>query len=231
MKQLVGIFFLLFISSFSWALDIVYEERLPYVEKQNETVSGLVATPAMNALSLSKIDYVLKEKPSKRHLLEIESNQTEMCALGWFKNPARESFAKFSKALYKDQPMGIMARSEDESLFADISIDQLLAKELLLLTKASYSYGAFLDKKITQFNTKKIEVYSNNEKMLQLISKKRADYMFVSKEEASLFLNQSEFKSLKFYPVIDMPEGNSRYLICSKKVSDETLSRLNQYIE
>lgn len=231
MKQLYVIFSLCIINSFMFALDIVYEERIPYVQKQDNTVIGLVATPALKALTQANVEFNLKEKPSKRHLVEIESNQNEICALGWFKNPTRETFAKFTKALYKDEPMGIIARNEDINTFNEINIEQLLSKKLVLLTKASYSYGTYIDEKIANMGTKKIEVYSTNEKMLLLISKKRGDYMFMSYEEASLFLNQPEFQTLKFYKIKEMPEGNSRYLICSKQVSEDTISRINQYIE
>ncbi len=231
MKKLIFILFIFYFNTSLFALDIVYEERVPYIKKNGDTLSGLVGTVAMKALTQSKIDFVLKERPSKRHLTEIKSNQIQMCALGWFKNLERESFAKFSKPLYQDAPMGIVARYEDESLFLNQTIEELLMQKLILLTKASYSYGMYIDEKIQHLGVKKIEVYADNEKMLELISKKRADFMLISVEEASLFLSHPKFKQLKFYKINKMPFGNSRYFICSKKVSDETISLINQYIE
>ena len=50
-----------------------------------------------------------------------------------------------------------------------------------ILTKASYSYGKFLDDKIEQYKIIKKEVYTDNENMLLLIERKRADFMFISK--------------------------------------------------
>lgn len=216
---------------FSQNLEIVFEERIPYVEKNKLSLKGLVATPAINALNEAKINYTLEEKPSKRHLYEIKANKKPICALGWFKNPDREKFAKFTQALYQDASLGIIARNDRAKEFVDITIDDLLKKKYEVLTKASYSYGKFLDDKLIQYNTNKKEVYANNKKMLLLIERKRADFMFISKEEADLLFTKNNYKNISFYKISGMPEGNKRYLICSKKVDDKIINQINQYLK
>ncbi len=214
------------------SLIIAYEERVPYVEKYSDSIKGLVATPIIKALQYSKIKYELKEKPSKRHLYEIEANINKMCAVGWFKNTQREKFAKFTLPLYQDMPLGIISRKENENILKNIPIDKLLKnRNLSLLSKASYSYGSFLDEKIKNFKTIKKEVYTNNKKMLSMIVAKRADYLFISEEEAKILLNNKAMNDLKFFSVKNIPKGNKRYLICSKNVSDETIKLINEYIK
>jgi len=214
------------------SLIIVYEERIPYVERYSNSINGLVATPVIKALQDSKIKYKLKEKPSKRHIYEIKANINKMCAIGWFKNTKREEFAKFTLPLYQDVPLGIISRKENQNILKNISIDDLLKNEnLSLLTKASYSYGSFLDEKIKKYKTIKREVYTNNKKMLSMISSKRADYLFISEEEAKILLNDKTMNSLKFFKVKNIPKGNKRYLICSKNVSDKTIKLINKYIK
>lgn len=229
MKKFIFLFFCLFsiILKAENSLVIVYEERIPYVEKDSNSVKGLVATPAIKALNKAKIDYILKEKPSKRHLYEIKANIIPMCALGWFKNKKREIYSKFTLPLYQDNPLGIVSRIEFDKLLTDINVDKLLKSKLSILTKASYSYGNFIDKKIEKYKTKKKEVYANNKKMLNLIEKKRADFMFISKEEANLLLKKNNYPNLKFYKINNIPKGNKRYLICSKKVSDNLINKIN----
>ncbi|RXJ61632.1 transporter substrate-binding domain-containing protein [Halarcobacter anaerophilus] len=213
-------------------LEIAYEERIPYVKKENNSLTGLVATPAIKALNEAKISYVLKEKPSKRHLFEIKANVNKICALGWFKNKEREKYAKYTLPLYQDKPFGIIAKKEKNIELENINIDKLLNnKKYTVLTKASYSYGNFLDKKIENYKIKKSEVYSNNEKMLTLIERGRADFMFISKEEATLLLKKNNYKNLLFYKIEGIPKGNKRYLICSKKVPDELIEKINLYIK
>lgn len=224
--------FATFLNANDDVLHIVYEQRAPYVENTKNSVKGLVATPAIKALEKAKINYILKEKPSKRHLYEIKSNTNMMCALGWFKTPEREKFAKFTLPLYQDDPLGIVSRKENHKKFENIDINQLLQdKSLSLLTKASYSYGIFLDEKIIQNKVDKREVYSDNSKMLTLIEAKRADYMFISKEEADLLFKKNKYKDLQFYKIKNMPKGSNRYLICSKLVSDNIIEKINKYLK
>lgn len=212
--------FLLLLSSFyllAQPLEIVYEQRIPYVEKTQNSISGLVATPAIKALNKAKIDYILKEKPSKRHLYEIEANTKRICALGWFKNKHREKFAKYTLSLYQDNPLGIIAKSDRKSEFLGIDIDTLLKKPISILTKESYSYGEFLDKKLKLYKVRTNSVYIDNEKMVTLIKNNRADFMFISPEEAKLLLKDLAFKDISFYKIKGIPKGNKRYLICSKR--------------
>ncbi|XOB63235.1 hypothetical protein ACMC56_05355 [Campylobacterota bacterium DY0563] len=214
------------------SLIIVYEERIPYVKNDSNSITGLVATPAIQALKYSGIKYQLKEKPSKRHLYEIKANINKICAVGWFKNIQREEFAKFSYPLYQDKPLGIISRNENKNILKNISIDDLLKnKNLSLLTKASYSYGKFLDEKIKKYKTKNKIVYTDNKKMISMIAAKRADYLFISEEEAKILLDDELSKNLKFFRVSNIPKGNKRYLICSKSVKDNTLKRINKYIK
>ncbi len=212
-------------------LEIVFEERVPYIQKTNSSINGLVATPAIKALDATKINYILKEKPSKRHLYEIQANKKPICALGWFKNPAREKFAKFTLPLYQDYSMGIIARKDRKTDFTNISIDNLLKNNYKILTKASYSYGKFLDNKLEEYKITKKEVYTDNENMLLLIEKKRADFMFISKEESTLLFQKNQYKDISFYDIKGMPKGNKRYLICSKKVDDNIINKINLYLK
>lgn len=230
-------FIIIYIFFFSFlygndSLTVVYEERIPYVKKVENSVEGLVASPIIKALEKGKIDYKLKERPSKRHLYEIKANTIPMCAMGWFKNKEREKYAKYTHFVYQDNPMGIIARKNPLGIYPNMDIDNLLLnKKNSLLTKASYSYGKLLDEKIDSFKVNKKEVYNDNQKMLELISKKRADYMFMTKEEAQILLNKVNIPNLQFYPIKNIPKGNKRYLICSKKVSNKIIEKINENIK
>ncbi len=230
-------FFLLLVASFSLVasetIEIDFEERPPYVVKDEKSLKGILGSVVVEAFDKADIEYILMEKPSKRHLHEIKANREKLCAIGWFKNSEREEYGKYSDYLYQDKPMGVITRRDDTRFEKLSGIDGLLEdKNLKLLVKASYSYGAFIDEKIQKYNTPKQEVYSDNIKMLTLISKKRADYLFISYEEAEDILEESKLKDrLKFVEIDGMPEGNKRYLICSKKVSDEEIAKINSYIK
>lgn len=216
--------------SFAQSVEIVYEKRPPYIEKKENTITGILGDVLINALDKAKITYTIHEKPSKRHLHEIKANRSVLCAVGWFKNPEREKFAKYTKPLYQDKPMGILTRTNHPLIKENLTIDQLLSnKSLIILGKKSYSYGKFIDEKIKEYNNKKRDVNSDNITMLKLIEKKRADFMFISYEEATSLLKEYSNKdALQFVALKEMPEGNKRYLICSKKTDDTIINLINK---
>ena len=228
------LFFLVFTSSlFSQVLEVLYEERIPYVIKKGNSLEGLAADPLIKALEKSGILYKLKEKPSSRHLFEIKADKKAVCAIGWFKNPQRELFALYTKPLYEDKPLGIIARKDNMKVKSKKDINMLFSdKELSLLAKKSYSYGKELDKKILKYKVKKRDVNSDNIKMLKLILIKRADYMLVSHEEAKVILEEyPEKQMLEFIRLKGFPKGNKRYLICSRSTGGNVIDNINKYLE
>ncbi len=229
-KILLKVLLLTLASINIYALEVVYEPRDPYVKEISDSIAGLVATPLIKALNDTNIKYTLKNNPSKRHLKLIQSNKKEICAVGWFKNPKREEFAKFSKALYRDKPMGILTHV-NSNIQDGIDINELInTDKISILIKDSYSYGSFIDEKLKLLKVKKSK--ASNVKMVSMISKKRADFMFISHEEASMITKNHKYKdNIKFVNVKGVPAGNKRYLICSKKVSDNIIENINKYLK
>ncbi len=213
-----------------FSLEIIYEPRVPYIVENDKSIEGFVATPLIKALQKSNIKYTLKNKPSKRHLSEIASNKNPICAIGWFKNTNRERFAKFSKHIYQDKPLGILTHRLTH--IKENSDIEKIAQEnkFKVLIKESYSYGDFLDGLIKDMIIKKTDAKNYN--MVTMIAKRRADMMFISYEEAMHYLDEHKYKSrIKFIPLSGMPEGNKRYLICSKSVDDKTIEKINRNIK
>lgn len=68
--------------------------------------------------------------------------------------------------------------------------------------------------------------------MIRMIMANRADFMFISEEEAAYSIEQAGFapNELQLIHVRDMPEGEKRYLMCNKNVPDEVIEKLNQFI-
>lgn len=220
--------------SLAWAkpLELIYEERPPYLVKEGENFTGLVVSPLIKALENARIAYVFKEKPSKRHLHEVKNSSIPLCAVGWFKNPERETYARYTKPLYQDRPTGILARKNNTAVTSIKTIEQLVKQtELTMLSKKSYSYGPFVDKLVAEHGIEKREVGVDNAKMLSLLAKQRADYMFISYEEAHELLKTHPQKDkLVFIGLEGMPEGNHRYLVCSKATDEAMILRINEQL-
>jgi hypothetical protein len=68
--------------------------------------------------------------------------------------------------------------------------------------------------------------------MLQMIQAGRADYFFISQEEAEVLIaaSGSPPKHFKYIRFIDMPKGNKRYIMFSPLIEDEIISEINTVI-
>lgn len=212
----------------------LYNERPPYMLGDNKGhVSGLTASVADYALRKAGIPFQWREVPSQRQMQYLRENQVEVAAVGWFKNAERESFCKFSIPLYKDKEIVLLAKSRNEKVSKHKALDSLfLDKNLVLLLKKGYSYGKFIDDKIRKSSIRKFSTTGENFQMIKMIYMGRADCMFIAHEEADYVieyagLNTTDFKIIS---LTDIPEGEYRHILFSKRVDDRIISKVNKYI-
>lgn len=215
-------------------LVLYYHERRPYYMHYRGEVHGLVADNVTLALNNAGIAFIWEEVPASRQLALLKNNSTKSCAVGWFKTPERELFAKFTAPVYQDKPHVVVTRAQNELLVSGISLEGVLSHwQLRLLVKSGYSYGPVIDAALKDKKPWLIPTTTDNYSMLQMIRNHRADYCFMSEEEAGdllLFsnLNQADFKIIH---ISDMPKGSKRYVLCSNKVEDDIIGRVNTAIE
>jgi uncharacterized protein (TIGR02285 family) len=221
----------------AWAEDdliIYYHERAPYSAKQADgSVRGITADIVTQAMSVAGVPYRWEELPSARQMEVIKRDQGAACGLGWFKRPDRETFAKFSAAIYRDLPTIVVARSGDTRFTGKPSIEALFSNPALtLLTKTGYSYGAEIDAKIGAEKPKARADSSDNRIMLGMVSRERVDYMIMAEEEAKDMLSRSDLADagLAIYHLANPPSGEYRYLMCTKSVPDATIAKISAAI-
>jgi polar amino acid transport system substrate-binding protein len=211
-----------------------FNERPPYLKPEADgSASGLTATPAGNAFKKSGVPMQWAKTPTNRQLHLLKSNAGKDCAIGWFKNAKREAFAKFTKPLYRDQPLIVLAPSGFNPP-ANAKLEDLLSdKKTRVLVKDQFSYGPFIDALMAKYNPPKTAAAVESHRMVQMLKAGRADIMFSSPEEADYFIQQSglagnEVKKISFP---DVPQGDLRYIMCSKQVPDEIIAKLNAHID
>ena len=207
-----------------------YHERPPYYMTGPLGVYGICVDPVKQAFSRAKIPFRWEKTPAKRQLDIVKSNQSKDCLIGWFKNPEREKFAKYSHFIYQDKPTIALARADNDKIISNRPLDETLVNsDLVLLRKNGYSYGSFIDTKITRLIPRQEMTNAENIGMLKMIYSRGADYFFISEEEASSLtatsgLLETDFKFIRF---TDIPKGNKRYLLFSKQVADEVIEKIN----
>ncbi len=214
-------------------ITVHFHERRPFYINNRGEVLGLVAAPIGKAFEYADIPFRWQETPAKRQLEIIRGNEDKSCAAGWFKTPEREAFAQYSLPVYQDQPFVGVFRANNKLVADTETLDRVLAeRRLQLLAKEGYSYGNYIDERIQAMAPRQVYTTADNQSILMMILNYRADYSFMTEEEARdvlLFagMNANDFKLVHFS---DMPPGNKRYIICSKQVAPQLLDQLNAAI-
>lgn len=210
-----------------------YHDRRPYHLTFKDNVHGLVADPVRRAFELAKIPFSWRETPAKRQLSILAENKDNSCAAGWFKTDERMSYAQYSLSVYQDKPIVAVTRNDTTLRNRSGTLEEVFYdNKHLLLVKSGYSYGPFIDDLIQKYAPWKISTTVNNRGMLQMIQNNRADYTFMAEEEAIdlLFFSGVNKDSFNLVYFSDIPAGNKRYVLCSKRIKKETLDRLNNAI-
>ncbi|MBU1567602.1 MAG: hypothetical protein KJ630_18495 [Proteobacteria bacterium] len=211
-------------------ITVHFHDRRPFYINYKGDVLGLVAAPIGMAFEDAGIPFRWQETPAKRQLDIIRRNEDKSCAAGWFKTPEREAFAQYTLPVYQDQPFVGVFRADNKFVADTEMLDRVLAeRSLQLLAKEGYSYGNYIDGRIQAISPRQVHTTADNQSILRMILNYRADYSFMTEEEARdllLFagMKSSDFKLVHFS---DMPPGNKRYIICSKQVEPQLLVQLN----
>jgi len=216
------------------AITVFFHERRPYYVSYKNEVHGLVADPITLIFKNTGIHFNWEKTPAGRQLDLIRSNESKVCGAGWFKTSERAQFARYTLPIYQDSPLIAVTRADNTLLDNTETIERAFSESRLrLLIKVGYSYGKEIDTQLKRLNPWQIYTTAENGSMLKMIKNHRADYCFMAEEEARdlLFfsgLNKADFRLVHFS---NMPQRNFRYLLCSKKVSETTIQKLNNAIE
>lgn len=215
-------------------LKLLYETREPFVFKNPQgKVTGVLAETVARAFTKANIRFEWVETPFKRQLSVVERNDQSSCALGLFKNSERGRYAKFSEAIFHDQDRpSIMLAHRDFQLPPSLDLLQALSQSGgRLLKKETASYGQTIDDAIAKSKVQIVTTTAESRNMAKMIVARRADFIFVSVEEAQRLIKTTpNGEQLYIYTPSGMPQVQDRYLMCSQRVSDEVLKRFNQAI-
>ncbi len=222
----------------SWAADepvitLHFNPRVPYEYLDDGQVTGIVAQPIERAFRKAGVAFRWAETPVARQFFMVKSNTGQDCLAGRFKNTDRESWAQFSKPVYRDQPQLLLARSDNERMKVFTSMAETLqAKDLRVLVKLAYSYGPVVDGWLSQRERPALVTADENFDMLRQINLNMADVFIIAEEEAEGLIKASglpakNFQLLKFR---DAPPGELRYIMCSKSVPASVMDRLDAAI-
>jgi polar amino acid transport system substrate-binding protein len=238
MKALIFLFPLfsgLWLASASAAdgpLPLYFEERPPYQVRHGDAVEGLTAEAAALAFKGAAIPFVWQESSMSRQMHLLRENQGELCVVGWFKNGERETYAKFTRPIYRDRGIVALVRSEFAGL-AGRPLDQALATPgLRVLVRGKYTYGETVDKALKRVKPLTISSSNRHLQLVEQLTRKRADLMFAAEEEAEVLLAHAGAArgGLRIVRFAQPVAGEHRHIVCTLRVPDETIAKLNSAI-
>lgn len=210
---------------------ILFHVRPPYAYYgADRQVDGLLPATASAALTKAGLTAHWVEMPPARQTEEIKRAAEPTCGLGWFKRPEREAFASFTDPIYRDRPPVVVARKDDARFTDGIALqDSFRQPSRTLIVKTGYSYGAAIDSWIKALRPHAEVSSVTNELLLGMIAQARADYTVMAPEEAEDLLASRPELGAALHPVelSDAPEGELRYLMCSRTTPADLIARIN----
>lgn len=211
---------------------IHYHERVPYYITSPTGVTGLCAEPVRRALERSGLPHRWRLTPPRRQLLWLRTRTREAhAAVGWFRTPERETWGRFSIPIHRDGPTVAIVRQGDARIPPETTAVALLSRhDLLLLTKAGYAYGPWLDPLLERHAPPRMVSAGDVPVLLRMIVHGRADYLFMAREEAEALLAGSDplLAELRTVLLRDAPPGPTRHVLFGAGVPDAWIARLDE---
>jgi uncharacterized protein (TIGR02285 family) len=214
---------------------MVFRDKPPYSYLHNGAPTGFLFEKTKKILDLAGVSAEFSVMPPKRIFLEIQNDAQPVCSFGWYKIPEREKFARFSQPIHQDRPHVILAgpRSFD-AVSRHKSLRGLLGDASLSLAVVDgVSYGPEIDAMIARFPGRVDRSLVSPLQVAGMVSMKRADFMFIDQDDLDhLLANNSEFKAIGLQRIDhpDAPQGLKRYILCSQRVTEGTMARIDQAI-
>lgn len=212
-------------------LTLHYFERPPYASTQPDgSATGLVATPAAQALTRAGIGWRWASTPPQRQLALIQGPAGLHCGVGWFRSPSRAARGKFSRDLYRDQPLGAIVRPGLVAGGPVRAAELIAAHGDRLIVVEGFSYGATLDTAIGKASAPPQRSSAEPQQLVRMIAAGRAGWTFVAPEEARLWLAEPQavaagLQELRFE---DAGSGQTRHLYCNNAVPDDWIERIDR---
>ncbi|MGY3804193.1 hypothetical protein ACWNT8_09050 [Pigmentibacter ruber] len=228
---------------------IAVYDRPPFVIFDKDTglpKDGILYKQAIKILEKSRISYEFKEMPLIRSLEIIKKNEMKICTIYAYKSKDREAYSFFSEPYYSEKRLVLVALKNSEIVNKAKTLEELLKiDDFKIQLKVGYSYGLNVDQLVKKYKNfsnsidkvadeRKIYLTSDNIlEMLYNIVKKKADYMLINGSEFEYFYNlEYELKeNLQYKLFPDIPEGEKRYFMCSYKVGEELINKINKTIK
>ncbi len=213
-------------------LKIYYYERPPYYyTNSNGEAVGIINEIVKKILKDANIKYNFESIPIKRIFLLLEKDDYA-CSPGWFKTPERLRKFKYTLPIFKSKK-GVAIFNKDVKVPENISLKYLFKSKYKLGLISGFNYGPIIEDFLKRYQPKYLRITTSQDNLIKMVAVHRIDYTFFSLENVERFIKKfpTYGKKLKIVNVLEIKEGIKRYIICSKKVDDKIIKKINNSIK
>jgi polar amino acid transport system substrate-binding protein len=211
-----------------------YYERKPFhYTDANGQPAGLIIGPTTQAFEKAGIPVTWKVMPASRILVTLKANVGDDCSPGWYKTTEREQYVHYSLPIYNDKPLVAIVRADYPLKPGMTAKEFFLHSQVKLITKQSFVHGAYLDQIIgamPQANV--VRVPDDISSIVRMLHYGMGDVVTATQEEAEYYVTDAGYKMNEFHIITfpDVPAVEKRYVLCSKRVSNDVMDKLNAVI-
>ena len=212
-------------------LTLGYLSRPGFAEIVDGKAAGAFLPIAADAVAKAGVEVTWQALPQKRLIEQVAQDTANYCAVGIYKTPEREAFAKFSSAFYRDKPFVVVSTTAKEAgIKAHKGLMDLMADANQKLGAIEgFSYGREIDVQIKTMSDKVDLAVVTPDKIVAKVAAGRDSYMLAAPEEFAIAVKQSGANAADLAQIAfpDIPQGAQRHFMCSKSVDDATIAKLS----
>ncbi|MBB2493427.1 substrate-binding periplasmic protein [Aquipseudomonas ullengensis] len=214
-------------------ITVAWRNKAPYHYVEQGVEQGFLLERARQVFAAAGIETQFVQHPAKRIWHSFEQGTRNYCSFGWYRLPERERIALFSQTFHTDAPQIVLASTRALSAiqahpsFADLLQDKRITLGLL----DGVSYGPSLDQLIAGSANHIQHATVEPAVMMRMVAAHRVDYMLADQADWDyLHEHKTGLDGIVEQHFADMPAGLERFIICSKDVSPDVMTRINQAI-
>jgi polar amino acid transport system substrate-binding protein len=215
-------------------ISLYYYERPPFLIRQaDDSAAGLIGSHVTELAAKAGVSIHWQLVPAGRQLHLLRNESVSACGVGWYRTAQRDGFAQFSRPIYRDRGVVVIANARLDRHNYPRLADLLADESLSILLKDGLTYGSAVAALLKPAKARLSLVANEQPQMVRMVAGGRASAMFATREEAEMLLTGGEGgdEGVQLWTFPDLPAaGELRYLMCSKGVGAKTLSKIDAAI-
>lgn len=214
-------------------LKLLFFHRPPYYVYDKDGVRGIILNRAIYVLKQAKVEFELELSTPNRIIASFKRGDKNICSPGWFKTKERTRWAKFSLPIYQNSPIVLLTGKWNNGLIKKHFLSDIFRSRSLTWGRIkNFSYGDVIERYQKEFRPKVVNVDGNQLNLINMLRHKRFSYILISPEEIDFLIASAGYDKRDFLIIHlnDVKEGNKRYLMFSKDISDNLIEKINKTI-